>query len=330
MNAITLMLGSCFLWSLFPAVIALSLGEIGAPMFIIIIHISSGLSASLFAFLSIKQKAAVWHNLKFYTKSLQFEDWLYLFLIGILSTLFNFCFVVAMDSTSKVGTAVIIEAWPLIAMLLAPYLITKAWKKVHFTDYITGFIALMGVGLIMVGDQMDISMMFTDFSAYVQTDDYNSIVGIIIALIGSVCLALSIVLGGQISNKISKIVLQEDEYTVTCAYIGEAVRRIVALLPSLLLLFAFKDEWNISYEGVGLAIFSGVFIFNIGAIAITLALLKSPSSTINMLYYISPVMAVGWLYLIGMADMTVMILFGGALVILANLLVLGKNKKVKP
>jgi len=329
MNAITLMLGAAFLWSLYPAIIALSDAQIGAPLFVILIHISSGLSAALFAFLSIKQKAAVWHNLKYYTKSLDMDEWLYLLLIGIVSTLYNFCFVVAMDSTSKVGTAVIIEAWPLIAMFLAPLLITKTWKKVRFTDYIAGFIALIGVGLIMLGDQVDITMMLTDFHAYSQTEDYDSIIGIIIALIGSFCLALSIVLSGQVSNKISEIVLQEDEYTTTCAYIGEAVRRIVALLPSLLLLFAFKDEWNISAEGFGLAVFAGIFIFNIGSMAVTLALLKSPSSTINMLYYISPILAIGWLYLIGQADLTVMIIFGGALVILANLLVLGKNKKPK-
>lgn len=327
MNAVVMMLGAAFLWSLYPALIAISGDQIGAPVFIMVIHISCGLSAALFAYCSIKQKKTVWHNIKIVTKSLNFDQWLYLMLIGFVSTLYNLCFIVAIGTTSKIGAAIIIEAWPLFAMFLAPLLVTKDWSQVKLRDYVAGVVALIGVGLIMIADQKDLARLITDYRNFIVSDDFWAITGIMAALIGSICLALSIVLCAEISNKISTVILQEKDYSMTCAYIGETIRRIVALPTSLLLIFIFSDDLGVSYEGVAIGTFVGIFIFSIGSMAVTLALLKAPSSTINMLYYISPILAVLWLYLMDLGEITPMIIVGGALVICANLITLDRHKK---
>lgn len=322
MNAVGMMLIAAFLWSLYPALIALSGGQIGAPLFVLVIHISCGISAGLFAFFAIKQKKIVWHNLKVYTKSLGFDEWIYLFLIGLMTTLYNFCFFYAMQMTSKAGAAFIIEIWPLFAMFLAPYLIKKTWNKVEVKDYVIGFVALIGVFLVMVGGQ--------DLNALLNADfDTQSIIGVVLAMIGSFCVALSIVLTSEVGNRISKIVLQEDKPSLSCAAIAEIARRLVALPPSLLLLWAFSDELVYTNKGLAMSVLIGFLIFTIGSLAMRVALLNARSSTINMLYYISPVMAIGWLYVVGLADLTPMILIGGALVILANLLIISKNKPAK-
>ena len=329
LDALSVMLIASFLWSLYPMMVALSEGKIGAPMFVLIVHITCGLSSALFAFIITKQRRVVWHNIKTVTKSLGFEEWLYLSLIGLVAPLFSFCFVVAMESTSKVGAAIIIETWPLLAMFMAPLLVTKNWAKITSIDYIGGFVALCGVSLIMLGDQSNLGQAFSDFDMYKQSSDYDSLIGITAALFGSISIALSIILSTEVSNRISKLILQEKSYSMNCTFIAETIRRIVALPPTFLLIYAFSDDLSVTWEGAALTAAVGIFIFNIGNVAISLALLKAVSPNINMVYYITPIMGVVWLYLIGKGDMTPLIFIGGALVILANLMIILKTKHDK-
>ena len=93
MQAITIMLGAAFLWSLYPLMIAYSDGRIGGALMVFIIHISCGVSAALFAFIKVRDRANSWKNIVAVTKTLQFEHWMYLMLIGLASTLYNFCFI---------------------------------------------------------------------------------------------------------------------------------------------------------------------------------------------------------------------------------------------
>jgi len=329
MQAIYMMLVAAFLWSLYPILIALSDGAIGAAVFVLVVHLSCGISAALFAWLSIKQKMVVWKNLITMTRSLNWDQWMYLSLIGLVSTLYNFCFVLSMSMTSKMGAAIVIESWPLFAMFLAPLLVTKNWTELSLTDYLKGIMAMAGVFMIMLGDKNGVSLIFTDFQTFIDSQDFIAILGILVALVGSVSLALSIVLSAEISNRVSKIALQQSEPGLDCAFIGEVIRRVIALPPTLFLLFMFFDDLSVTWEGLAYSAFSGVFIFCVGSMLLTMALLKSSSSTINMLCYLSPVLAVVWLYLLGMGELTPMIIIGGALVVSSNLLVIEKNTNPK-
>jgi drug/metabolite transporter (DMT)-like permease len=322
MNAVTLMLGAAFLWSLYPALIAISGEKIGAPLFVIIIHLSCGVSAGLFAFLSIKQKSTVWHNLKYYTKSLSMDEWLYLSLIGLSTTLYNFCFFYAMQMTSKVGAAIVIELWPLFAMFLAPLFIKKTWNKLGGRDYLIGFIGIIGVVIVSydASGAKSLSSLFGNGGA-------ESITGILLALIGGVFVAISIVLSSEVGNRISKHVLQEEKPTIKCAAIAEVARRLVALPPSLLLLWAFKDDLSWTTNGIYISALTGVIVFTMGSLLMRVALLNAKSSNINMLYYISPILSVVWLSLLGLGQLSMGVMLGGALVVIANILIVDRNKK---
>ena len=322
MNAIHLMLGASFLWSLYPALIAISGEKIGAPLFVIIIHLSCGISAGLFAWMTIKQKPAVWHNLKYYTKTLEFDAWLYLLLIGLATTLYNFCFFYAMQMTSKVGAAIIIELWPLFAMFLAPLFISKTWNKLGLRDYLIGGIGIVGV-VVVSYDASGAESFLSLFG----NGGTESITGILLALIGGLFVAVSIVLSSEVGNRISKHILQEDKPTVKCAAIAEVVRRLVALPPSFLLLWAFKDDLAWTVNGIYVSVATGIVVFTIGSLLMRVALLNAKSSNINMLYYISPVLAVLWLCLLGIGELSGGIVLGGALVIIANILIIDKNRK---
>ena len=323
MQAITIMLGAAFLWSLYPLMIAYSDGRIGGALMVFIIHISCGISAALFAFIKVRDRANSWKNIVAVTKTLQFEHWMYLMLIGLASTLYNFCFIYAMEVGSKIGSAIIIEGWPIIAIFLAPLLVTKSWKKVTVFDVVAAFVALGGVALIMIEDSKNISNIFAT-DAGLPT---NIIIGSAAALMGSLSLAASVVLSSEVSNRLSKYVLKEKKHSLACAFIGETIRRIVALPSSAILLFAFAEDMYTDSAGIALSVIIGVVIFCIGSAAVTLALLRSSSSTINMLYYASPILAVVWLYLAGLGTVTPLIVTGGCMVVMANILTIHKNKK---
>jgi drug/metabolite transporter (DMT)-like permease len=316
------MIIAAFLWSLYPLFIALAENQIGGALMVLVIHISCGVSALLFALIKIRRKKEVYQNLVNITKRLNLDHWLYLILIGLVSTLYNFCFIYAMEIGSKTGTAIIIEGWPILAIFLAPLLITKSWKKVTSTDYIAAFVAIIGISLIIIEDTENILSLFAD-RKYINT---GNIVGAFVALIGGLCLAASIVLSSQVSNILSHDILKEKKPSLACAFLGETIRRIVALPTSLLLLFAFSEDFYTNGTGLAVSIFIGVVIFCIGSAAVTLSLLRSSSSTINMIYYISPVMAVFWLYMAGLGQITPVIIVGGILVVLSNLMVINKNK----
>ena len=329
MQAVLSMLVAVFLWSLYPPLVAMGNDYINLIMFVLFIHMASGISALLFSYLKLRWRPGysdIKQRMKKAVKNITLDQFLYLMIVGLVSTLYNFCFIYAMKTTSKVGASIIIETWPIIAMFLAPMLISKAWDKLRFHDFVAALIALIGVAILMIEDQKNLQMMFFDFSNYMGTADFMSLVGIMAAFIGSLCLAASIILRAEISNRISKDILGTEKQGVTCAFMAEFVCRMVALPSTFFLMWVFADDLSIQIEGIVIASFIGVFIFNIGAVAITVALLKATSSSISMLYYLTPVFAVIWLYLLGMAEITPLVIVGGVIVILANLLVLKRPK----
>jgi len=335
-SPIVTMLFAAFLWSLYPILIAVGGDYIGAASFVMFINIFCGLSAFIFGFACIKNRRQVFKNICAVPKTLNIDQWGFLFVVGLVPTLYNFCFIISIGLTSKVGAAIIIEAWPILAIFLAPLLITKQWDRVGVKEFIAALIAMAGVVLIMVGDVRydgDANGLGQIFS---NDDNLKSIVGIIVAFMGSIFLALSVIFRAEVSNRLMDILGYSKEVAkgrgsrdnyVPFAFIGEGICRVLTMLPSAFLLFIFPNELHLSPMGIGISIFVGVLIFNVGSVAVTIALLRSSTSVINLLYYVSPILAVIWFYLAGMSDLTVLILIGGLLVILSNIMVLKRKKK---
>ena len=317
MNSVSIMLVASLLWSFYPIMIALSEGKIGPMLLVIVIHISCGLSAFVFGYIKTKQKKETWQRFKGTVKSLNGDQWVYLLCVGLVSTLYNLCFILAMGMTSKISAAIIIEAWPIIAMFLAPILVSKTWKDVTLIDYVAGVVALVGVLILMTQGNIQNLLDGTNLM---------SVVGAMLAFIGSVCLALSILFRAEISNRIAFIFSSSAKHNLRTTFMGEAICRILALPSSLLLLFIFPEDIYLSFEGLTYGVLTGVFIFNIGSVAVTLAMLRASSSSINMLYYLSPILAVVWLYFSGLAEWNNALLYGGALVILSNIIVIKRQK----
>ena len=322
-SPVVIMSVAAFLWSLFPVLISVNAEYIGAAIFVLVINVSAGLSAALLGFMFLKNKRSFFGKLGGVIKEVTFDQWIFLSIIGVVSALYSFCFIIAVEMTSKVGAAIIIETWPIMAIFLAPLLITKNWGAVGFNDLLAAIIAMIGVILIMVGD-IDVSTWLENNENFQNTE---FVVGLLIAFMGSVFLALSVIFRAEVSNRLKLMFNDEDDKYLSYGFIGEAICRVLTVIPCLFLMMLFPEELNVTPTGLALSSFIGIFIFNIGSVAVTVALLLARSSSINMIYYISPILAVLWFYLLGVGSFTPSILLGGLLVIIANLLVLKKKKQ---
>lgn len=328
MNSVLIMVAAAFIWSLYPALIAVSGNSIGAVSFVLLVHVFCGVSAFLFALPKIHNKKETWAKFITYAKDMDQDQWMFLMMVGLVSTLYNLCFVLAMDMASRIGAAVIIESWPIIAMFLAPILITKKWDKIRGRDYVVGILALIGVSIIMIQGRPPKTSRVEELQSFISSDMIGMI-GSGIALIGSICLALSIIFRAEVSQKISILLAHKGKFDLRCSFIGEVICRLAALPSSLLLLWIFPEDTFVTWSGAGYALAAGVLIFNLGSVAVTLALLRSTNPAINMLYYLSPVFAVVWLYWLDLTQLNYGVLVGGLLVIAANLLVLKPKNDIR-
>ena len=175
---------SVFVWALYPVFIALGASEGALGWFIVIVHGSAALGAFLCGYLSLKPETAnaTLRTLFNHIKTLDFDKWIFIFTAGFCSTLYNLCFLYAMLLTSKAGVAVIIETAPVYAMLLTSVVVTRNWESLGLRHALISAVILMGVALVVLADQNDITLLFTDYNNYIQSADFMSLVGCFVAL----------------------------------------------------------------------------------------------------------------------------------------------------
>ena len=240
---------------------------------------------------------------------------------GICSTLYNLCFLYAMVLTSKAGVAVIIETSPVIAMFLTAAVVQKTWKEVGLKHAIVSTVILMGVICIIIADQQDLALMTTDFSAYMKTQDYVSLVGCGVALLGSIMSALSDLMRAQVGNVVRYLVPKQSvrfDRDLSGIMFGEAIVRLTAIPMAMVVLFIFNDVSVFSITDATYAFLAGFIIFNLGSITYAAALLKSNNPAIALLDYLSPPLSILMLVMLGLSDLHPFVIIGTALIIAGN------------
>lgn len=323
---------SVFIWALYPVFIALGSSESSLGWFILIVHASAAFGAFLCGYLSLKPDLAnktlfkLWGDLK----GLDFDKWVFIFAAGLCSTLYNLCFLCAMIWTSKAGVAVIIETAPVYAMLLTSVVVSKSWESLGLRHAMVSSVILMGVAMVVLADQKDITLLFTDYNNYIKTGDFMSLVGCFIALIGSIMSALSDLMRAQAGNITIGYVPENSaryDRELTGIMFGEALVRIVAIPMALIVLFLFSDVSTFSVTDGLYAFIAGFVIFNFGSITYAAALLKSTNPAIALFDYLSPPISIFLLVILGLATLHIYLVIGTALVIFGNLLLYITDKK---
>ena len=333
-EAVSYKMVSVFIWALYPVFIALGSKEDSLGWFIVFVHLSAAIGALLCGFLSMKKKHRNEMTIGLFKilPKIKSDDWLFVIAAGFCSTMYNLCFLYAMVWTSKAGVTVIIETAPVYAMILTSVIVTKNWESLGAKHAFISAIILMGVALIVLADQADISLLFTDYNEYIKTADYSSLIGCLIAMLGSIMSALSDLMRAQVGNVTTRYIPEEAvkyDRELTGIMFGEALVRFIALPMALVVLFIFSDVSAFSMNDMCYAFIAGFFIFNCGSITYAAALLKSTNPAIALLDYLSPPISIIILVMLGLSVLHPYLVIGTALIICGNAFLLLSDKNPK-
>jgi len=322
---------SVFIWALYPVFIALGSSEDSLGWFIVFVHISAATGALICGWFSLKNgyRKSTLKSLFKTTKSLNIDEWGFVFTAGFCATLYNLCFLYAMVWTSKAGVTVIIETAPVIAMVLTSTIVIKKWEAIGLKHAIISAMILFGVALIVLADQQDFKLLFNDYDAYIKTGDFMSLVGCIVAMLGSIMSATCDLMKAQVGNAtIQYIDKNAPRYDrdLSAIMFGEFLVRIIALPMAFIILFLFNDVSDFSKKDMIYACIVGFFIFNLGSITYAASLLKSTNPAIALLDYLSPPISIVILVLLGLSTLNSYLLIGTAFIIFGNLFLLVDKK----
>jgi len=325
-------MASVFIWALYPVFIAFGSSEGSLGWFIVFVHFSAAIGALLCGYLSIRadSRHRTFKDLGKRFRSIDSDKWLFVVAAGFCSTLYNLCFLYAMVWTSKAGVTVIIETAPVYAMLFTSVIVTKNWEKLGARHAAISALILMGVALVVMADQKDIQLLFTDYDKYIKTGDFMSLVGCLVALLGSIMSAISDLMRAQVGNITSRFISKNAvkyDRELSGIMFGEALVRFIALPMAIIVLFLFSDVSAFSVKDMIYAFIAGFFIFNLGSITYAAALLKSTNPAIALLDYLSPPISILLLVMLGLSVLHPYLIIGTAMIIFGNVFLLIIDKK---
>jgi len=241
-------------------------------------------------------------------------------------------FIFALDMMSKAGATLIMECWPLMAILLARSLLTnKDWDDFRFLDIILILITLLGMALISASEA---NLTFEEFIASPQNifigKEIEELFGVLLAVLAALCFAWASIARSYFVTLLSddmriqyfgkKETIAESNFTYMMTY-------IFGIPSAIFCYFMFETpHYQFSFESMlPVTLISSSLI--ITSVFYAYAILVARNANINLLWYIAPVLATIWLVIFGYSQVTPLLISGGFLIILANLILILTNKK---
>ncbi len=320
MHALKYMAFAVITMSFYPLVIIY-----GAPMgpftYTLIATTFSAICAIIGMIILLKVKPYLKQDMRVYFSKLGTDDFLQLGIIGICNALTHVFFLFSLQIMSSGGAAIIFEIWPILAMFLSTFLITKKWDKIEIKHYVYALLGLCGVILIGVADTRESSLSHSALENAWFSDTFFTLGGAVLAFMAAIMSALFVVFRVEYSNKL-KTVSNNLSNDIDATIIGEAICRISTLPPLILAIIVMPPEYGeINLTTLSSAFFIGVFALYFTNMAFTIAVLKSTTPLIQIVWYFVPVLAIIWLSLFNLSTITLYILIGMAMVIAANFMI---------
>jgi len=249
---------------------------------------------------------------------------------GILGgTLF---FIFALEMMSKAGATLIMECWPLIAILVARSLLThKHWEDFKLLDLVLIILTLIGLSFISASEAgLTLEQFLSSPQSIFSNKGFEELLGILLALLSALCFAW-----GGVSRSYFVEQLPNDmrlKYFGKTQTIAEAnftyMMTYILGIPAAILCFWMFEKQPIEFA------FTGIIPVTLIAISLIItsafyayAVVIASNANINLLWYIAPVLATIWLIIFGYSSMTPLLFVGGLLIIFANIILLTVNNK---
>lgn len=264
---------------------------------------------------------------------LPWETWSVILLSGIGGYMGTLFFLWALGLMSDAGASIIMEAWPILAVLISPALIATHRASIKILDIFLILILLTGLAMIYASDSGITFVQFIQNPIFMfNHGSFDDVLGIICAVMSAFCYAWAGVSRPYFLSLLSKdfnqtyLLKNGKWYSSLFAFWLTCLTAMpVALLSAWYFENTLLSAMNNLYISLGL----GLLLTSMGCFY-AYSLMKATSSTINLLWYFAPVLATIWLVLFGYSQLTPLLITGGVLIILANIiLILTNQQKVK-
>ena len=316
---------SVLIWSLYPLAAAIGLREMGnaqmMPM-MVIVYFFAGFGALILSALYLSQRRLLSQAIQI-QKQLTLYPYILIMISGVAGVLAHCFFILALTLANKGGVSLLLESWPIIAVVATPFLMKKTWKEVSFKEFLISLVALGGVCIVILSDQ-EINWGRNSSGLLEDKMSLSTLGGYILAFAGGYMIAVIAVTQAAYAEYFQEI---KDDFGTTL--IAQCLGRMISLFL-ILIIFAFlpyKIDLNTVHWGATAFIGIGVFIF--GGALYNLSILRSESPTIHIMYYFVPLLAVIWLYFSGETKLNWGIAIGGLIIIACNIYLVLASKRAR-
>lgn len=329
MNAVNAMLIAALSFSFCPLLYAIGNENVSSLVQAFYVQLSVTLVSTIIIFYKTRSLVVIYDTLKSLF-SLPWHIWIVIVLSGLGGYMGTLFFLWAINLMSDAGAAIIMEAWPLLAVLIAPALIPNYEQNIRILDLLLMIILAIGLFMICAGDSgLTFEEFITNPFFMFQMNSYDELAGMICAFMSAFCYAWAGVSRPYFlailprEYKIKFLSSQKPWYESLFAFWLTCLTAI-----PLSLIFALYYEGTIIVPADNIFIFAllGIFLTSMGCFY-AYSLMMTKKSTINLLWYISPILAAAWLIIFGYSEVTPLLIAGGFLIILSNIILILTNKK---
>lgn len=312
MQSVFLMMTSVILFSVYPLLAALGLNGNDPILFVFMTHLACAVFSFACAFWMLKGR-------KIRNKvSLDAKTWMYVGITGLAAGINHACLMYAFLKIPKISAAIIYETWPIMAAWLMPVLVAKGWEQVRKLDYVFGLLAFAGIAFIACADARN-ALLEQSWQA-LREMPHDRMVGYGLAIIASIGVAISTTLRRVVTRTLREK-YKDDLLTATCMSSGLTRAAALPVFIIAFTVFGINTGQGFSLESLPLAAFTGIAVHLMGSLCYALSIIKNPDPPIPVPDFVAPILAVTWLYVAGLSELSDFAVIGGLFVITANLLI---------
>jgi drug/metabolite transporter (DMT)-like permease len=294
-------------YSLFPLIGALSTQTLPPWLFIGLSHVVSFLTFACFVGASSGGLTRCKMALQATRKDPSLV-W-YLLLDGILNPISHFLLFFSFVHIAKTNATVIFETWPLFGMLGTTLLMKKHFERLSKRSFSLGVIALLGLALVVWAGQSD-------------ENDLGSSTSVTLGTLAAAGAAITMAISVSVHVK-ARIIVGTLPEMRNAALITNVLTKAISAVIFILVVILWQPWPAMAQIDLRLLLFillNGAFIVSIGSITYSEALAVGGRSEVILLWYLTPLLAVIWLWLLGLGDITETLVLGGLFIISANVL----------
>ncbi|MBO9397435.1 DMT family transporter [Shimia sp. R9_2] len=298
---------SILAYSLFPLMGALGIRSMPPLLFIGFAHVVSFVTFVLL----VRVRSRGGQNIRLVLQELRTNAdlRLYILLDAALNLASHSLLFYAFLFVSRTNATVIFEIWPLFGMIGTSILLRDHFDTLSQRSFVLGLVAMLGLALVVWAGQA------YDADPQVASEPWR---GALSAMGSAVAMAISVALHVK-----SRLIVGNIKGITDAAIVVNIPTKACSSAFFVLLLLVFQPWERIASVGTEFWIYvvlTGAFVVSTGSAAYSEALARSKRSEIILFWYLTPLIAVFWLWLFGLDQISETLVLGGLFILSANLL----------